>query len=143
MSDIYITMKYTIIFTFCSIFGVLSSHAQLKLENLSANFTKGYTYGNYCGIAGTPPILRKDIEIFIKNEDIKSIDNWLDSPSIVHQVYAAEALIRLDNQMIPITEKQREKIYEIKSLETIISACSGCVRGDTSVKEALSDFELD
>lgn len=135
-------MKYATLFAFCSIFCVMSSNAQLKLEDLSNNFTKGYTYGNYCGIAGTPPVLRKDIETYIKNKDIKSIDNWLDSPSVVHRVYAAEALIRLENQMVPITENQRKQIYEIKALETVISACSGCVRGDTTVKEALADFDL-
>lgn len=135
-------MKYATLFAFCSIFMVMSSDAQLKLEDLSSNFTKGYIYGSYCGIAGTPPVLRKDIEVFIKNEDITAIDNWLNSPSLVHRVYAAEALIRLDNQFIPISEEQKDKIKKTKSLETIITSCSGCIRGDITVQEALSDFEL-
>jgi hypothetical protein len=135
-------MKYITIFTFCTLFGILSSHAQLNLEDLSANFTKGYTYGTVCGIASIPPVLRKDIEVFIKNKDVEAIDNWLNSPSLVHQVYAAEALIRLDHQMIAISKKQKNQIRDIKSLETIISSCKGCMRGDITIEEALADYEL-
>ncbi len=135
-------MKYLTIFAFCSLFGIMSSHAQLTLEDLSANFTKGYTYGTYCGIASTPPILREDIEVFIKNENVEAIDNWLNSPSIVHNVYAAEALIRLNNQMVAISEAQKDKIRNIKSIETIITSCTGCLRGDITVAKALEDFEL-
>jgi len=136
-------MKYATLFAFCTLFGIMSSHAQLKLEDLSANFTKGYTYGTYCGIAGTPPVLRKDIEAYIKNEDIESIDNWLNSPSIVHNVYAAEALIRLHNMSISISKVQKDKIRKIKSKNTVITSCSGCMRGDITVEEALADFELE
>ncbi len=125
-------------------FFVVSTHlsSQIPFNDVVQTLTKGEVYGDYCGIAAEQPPLRISIEELIKNENIEAIRSWLDSPSWVHQTYAAEALIRLSNKDIQLTEDEVIKINELKLSTLKISACKGCMYGDVTIAKALENFDL-
>lgn len=135
-------MRLFYLLIICVVLVSATVEGQLKIENISDSFTTGYTYGTHCGIAGTPPILRQDIEKMIIQKDISGIERWLGSPSLSHQVYAVEALIRLHHQGVSLRNDLIETILSVKQLQTLIPTCGGCIYDNIPVAEALADYKL-
>lgn len=123
-----------------SLFSLTHLTGQLRDIDLGKQLAAGETYGTYCGFAGTPPEARKLIEDYIAKGDVTSIEGWLDSPSLVHQAYAVEAIIRLYNDGTKINEEVIDLVRKIKSKDDKINTCNGCVVGQTSMSSVLSDW---
>lgn len=100
----------------------------------------GKTYGSYCGIAGTHPPTRVAVEKLIAKEDLSTLEEWLNSPNLVVQAYAAEAFIRLSGQ-IDISERTLRLVDIIRNKREEIATCKGCVYDKLSIKECLAGIE--
>ena len=101
-------------------------------------------YGSYCGIAGQHPQNRILIEGWIEKNNLENIEEWLFSSNVVRQTYAAEAFIRLINQNdLIVTDVILDQIAQLKSSKTLISSCKGCIYGNLTIAELLSDYELE
>ena len=123
---------------------LLSLHlsAQNSMNDLSTQLSTGKTYGAYCGIAGKHPPARIKTEKLILKEDINELTSWLSSPNLVIQTYAAEGIIRLQNDGHTIPEEVVIIVLQIKAKEDLISTCKGCFYEELSIRECLVDFEF-
>ena len=102
-------------------------------------------YGKHCGAVagvGDQPALRVDIEKLIYKGNIAEIDKWLNSDSYVKKTYAAEALIRLENDGTELSTEQISRIVKIKRSKRKITTCFGCNTIDVKTKVALEEYRL-
>ncbi len=105
-------------------------------------FNNNKVYGAYCGIAGTHPPSRMLIEKFIIDQNMTQINEWQNSPNSVIRTYAAEALIRLHNEGMKLSEVELIFISEMKENDELISSCRGCIHSMITIREALYDYKL-
>lgn len=99
-------------------------------------------YGSGCGFVGEDPKLRIEIENYLKVNNLKMINKWLDSDNLSKKVYAVEALIRLNNEGLLLSDYQKKQIIIIKNIRNKIWTCSGCIYSEQSVKDALFRYNL-
>ena len=97
-------------------------------------------YGTSCGIAGSPPEARKAVEQMIQNRDVAALEVWLESPNLVKMTYAAEAFIRLSNE-IALTPELTGKIKVITSRQDLIPTCVGCTHQKLTIAQCLAEIE--
>lgn len=112
------------------------------------------TYGINCGYVGSGPELRSQMEysLFIRDStlldyEIKKriyyFNLWLRSTDLVLKTYGAEALIRLQNNGVILSEEQLILINSLKKRNKKVPTCHGCIYGDRiSIKDALKPFNL-
>lgn len=115
---------------------------QLGQTKLSEALQRGSgdTYGAYCGIAGTQPAARKSLERMVQERDLVGLSDWLESPNLVYQTYAAEGLIRLSS-VITITPPLSRQIESIKIKKDRIPTCHGCIMKDMTIADCLAAIE--
>ena len=99
-------------------------------------------YGYSCGFGGIPLPLREEVDSLIEHKKQWQLAQWLYSEDITKSVYAAEGLIRLQNDGIELTNTQIRKIKELKNSEAKVMTCNGCLIGEDSIKNVLSKFLL-
>jgi len=141
--------KLLFLFLFISTFH--SSIAQidsLSIENLQNTLQvnelfqkKGPIYGSHCGFIGEDPNARKSIEHYIESKQVDFIHEWLASEKLVEQVYAAEALLRLEKEKgYTLNYYEREKIRKLSTDSSEILTCSGCSFSHRRVDEIIHDL---
>ncbi len=110
----------------------------LQNFKLSEGLSKGAgkTYGAYCGIAGQHPPTRIAVEKLIEAEDLSKLEEWLNSPNLVVQTYAAEAFIRL-SERLDLSQEVMYQVEVIRNKDEIITTCKGCVYDKLTIKECL------
>ena len=119
----------------------ITGFSQTKF-GLVDGLSQGKTYGSYCGIVGQHPPSRIQLEKMLKEENIEQLTSWLESPNTVLQTYAAEGFMRLVQ-----TKKHQpsaeiiSKIDKMRSSQTEIPSCTGCVYSRITMEKALEDFE--
>jgi hypothetical protein len=118
------------------------------------NLLENDTYGNNCSYGGFGPELRYQLERTLDIDDSTNLkfeiekrlyfnNLWLNSKYTVIRVYGAEALIRLQNNGVKLTEEQINMISKLKEQKKKIKTCHGCIYGDRiRVKNALKPFNL-
>ena len=77
-----------------------------------------------------------------RNSALYYFNLWLNSNSKEIRVYGAEALIRLQDIGVVLSEQQIIKIKKLKRSRRKIKTCSGCLVDRTRIKDALSGFNL-
>lgn len=87
---------------------------------------KGPPYGYSCGIIGDDPEPRTRVETFIEQRDTTAIFRWIREEDAVLRAYAAEAVIRLQEQGMPIPEAELERVEVLKGSKERVWVCSGC-----------------
>ncbi|MDX2361487.1 MAG: hypothetical protein QNK23_11825 [Crocinitomicaceae bacterium] len=112
-----------VLFSICS----MPSHAQ---------------YGEACGFIGAPPPLREEVELLISENKQWILAGWLYSNDTQKQVYAAEALIRLQHSGLELTDHQIHTIGELKNSDMEVFTCMGCSFYKETMKTALYKFQL-
>lgn len=100
----------------------------------------GKTYGSYCGIAGQHPPTRIAVEELIADEDLETLEEWLNSPNLVVQTYAAEAFIRLSGRL-DISSELLILVDTIRGKEENIPTCRGCIYDKLTIKECLAGID--
>lgn len=97
-------------------------------------------YGSSCGIAGKDPEPRVQLEKMLEAKNLQAIDDWLNSPLKVYQVYAVEGLHRLYKAGYQPTEAQLARVAQIKTDESKVTTCNGCLYSSDSVKRLTARF---
>lgn len=128
---------------FLLLFSIQPMNAQDRSSlDLSSSLNEIKTYGTYCGFAGKQPPSRIVVEELINTRNVTELENWLSSPNLVIQAYAAEAMIRLHNDGIKISHDVYQSVIQIKEKDDEIDTCSGCILNTLTVKEALKNFNF-
>ena len=89
-------------------------------------FINDVVFGIACGKSASPPEYRQKCEKAIKRKNISLLNNWLSSVTTEKQLYAVDALSRLESQGLALTTKQKNLITIIKSKKGTVRCCSGC-----------------
>jgi hypothetical protein len=116
---------------FLIIIGLASCRFYKKINHYKGEVV----YGNACGIAGIEPKYRAEAIELIQLRDTSTLNSWLESDDLVINLYAAEALLNLENGGIQINKVQRDHIDKLKRNRTFISVCSGCSVYNERVKD--------
>ena len=123
-----------------------------KFNDLKKQYKKGYNnqvkikdffidkvvYGNRCGKAPTPPEYREKVEKAIKHKNIHLLNTWLASVNTEKQVYAVEALLRLEKSGMILKPEQKQRMELVKNKSGTIRACGGCLLRKWTIDEALN-----
>ncbi len=99
-----------------------------------------YDYGQFCYMAGIPPLGRRAIEQLRAQHATGLISAVLRSPNPEARVYAVEALLGLARADEPISEADREAIRKIIALDIPISVCKGCFVSRSSARDIFAHY---
>ncbi len=104
-----------------------------RLENTDFNV---YTFGTFCGIAGTPPIKCQEMLDLINRNDSSELAKWLQSLNPEIATYGYIGLQYLVQYEIDIPEFWFTRMRILNKSETQLNTCQGCIFG---VTERISD----
>jgi hypothetical protein len=89
-------------------------------------FVNRNIYGKWCGVAGSPPAMRKELDTLLADKNQEVLTNWLKSPNVEKQVYAIDGFYQLKQNGYKQTGEQQKLIDVIKKKKGQINTCSGC-----------------
>lgn len=92
--------------------------------SLNDVFKSNISYGSSCGRIGENPKERNLMKKAIKENDKKSLLNWLRSPVLELNLYGLEGLSSF--QVNSFSEKDLELIQQVKKKKGSVQVCSGC-----------------
>ena len=108
--------------------------------------------GTYYGWSMGGPRLRSYFYDAMKRLDTINLEDeyrevyyfnlWLNSDNIITQVYGAEALIRLQNRGVVLSEEQIKKINRLKRSNKKIDTLDGCLMSRKPIRKALKPFDF-
>jgi hypothetical protein len=108
---------------------------QIKIKNF---FIDDIVYGMKCGRAPVPPKYREICEKAITNKDTRLLNNWLVSVITEKQVYAVEALLRLEKSGMTLNPEQKQRIELVRNKKGTIRGCAGCLGRTWKIDYALN-----
>lgn len=106
-------------------------------------FIDSITFGTMCGIDGIPPKHCELVEEFVKQKDIKSLQQWIRSPNTELQLYAAYGFKELSSSGYIIDEKMRKLMHFILNKIGNAQVCIGCSGENMDIKDIKRYFELE
>lgn len=116
-----------------------------RLEN--SDFEKAdfdvYTYGTFCGIAGTPPDKCQKMLDLVNANNYDQLASWLKSinPEIATYGYIGLEFLKKKGNNIKKTELQR--MTELSESEIQLNTCQGCIFGVTEqMKDVLKNKNI-
>lgn len=98
-----------------------------------------YTYGTFCGIAGTPPDKCQKMLDLVNANNYDQLASWLKSinPEIATYGYIGLEFLKKKGNSIEKTELQR--MTELSESEIQLNTCQGCIFGATEqIKDVLN-----
>lgn len=102
-----------------------------------------YTYGTFCGIAGTPPDKCQKMLVLINKKDFKELAKWLQSLNPEIATYGYIGLQYLVQNEIDIPESWFTRMNELHKSEIQLNTCEGCIYGVTEkIKDVLKENNL-
>lgn len=110
------------------------SPVDLRLPDLH----QGPAFGMKCGFAGVDPEPRTQIEALIAYKDTTGIFSWLREGDLVHRVYAAEAVIRLQRKGLAIPAREKALVDTLRRSTEKVWTCSGCSHWSEEVRLVLT-----
>lgn len=116
-----------------------------RIEN--SNFEKTdfdvYTYGTFCGFAGTPPDKCQRMLDLVNANNYDQLTSWLKSinPEIATYGYIGLEFLKRKGKNIEKTELQ--KMTELSESEIQLNTCQGCIFGVTEqIKDVLKNKNI-
>jgi hypothetical protein len=116
-----------------------------RIEN--SDFEKAdfdvYTYGTFCGIAGTPPDKCQKMLDLVNANNYDQLASWLKSinPEIATYGYIGLEFLKKKGNNIEKTEIQR--MTELSESEIQLNTCQGCIFGVTEqIKDVLKNKNI-
>ena len=111
-----------------------------KLEN--TNFDV-YTYGTFCGIAGTPPDKCQSMLDLVNANDYDQLVSWLKSINPEIATYGYIGLEFLKKKGIKIENTEFQRMTELSESEIQLNTCQGCIFGVTEqIKDVLKNKNI-
>ncbi len=116
-----------------------------RIEN--SNFEKTdfdvYTYGTFCGIAGTPPDKCQKMLNLVNEKDFNELAKWMQSLNPEIATYGYIGLQYLVQNEIDIPESWFTRMRKLKKSEVQLNTCEGCIYGVTEkIKDVLKEDNL-
>ena len=90
-----------------------------------------YTYGTFCGIAGTPPDKCQQMLDLVNKKDFNELAKWLQSLNPEVATYGYVGLKYLVQYEIDIPESWFIRMRELNKSEIQLNTCDGCIYGVT------------
>jgi len=90
-----------------------------------------YTYGAFCGIAGTPPEKCQEMLELVRKKNYKELANWLKSINPEIATYGYIGLDFLTNNGNEIAQTELERMNKLNKSEIQLNTCQGCIYGVT------------
>ncbi|MCD9854573.1 hypothetical protein LUD75_07635 [Epilithonimonas sp. JDS] len=128
-----------------SVFGELkSSFKSIYQLDLNENdlFITDFVYGSQCGIAGTSPEGRAQMDEWVKSNNKTEIIKWLKSANAEKQVYAVEGLQQLKTADSKLTEDEIRMINIVCDKNGTIYVCSGCIHSNRDIRSVTRHIPL-
>tara|TARA_B110000967_G_C18804761_1_gene520392 strand:+ start:63 stop:1274 length:1212 start_codon:yes stop_codon:yes gene_type:complete len=111
-----------------------------ELEN--TNFDV-YTYGTFCGIAGTPPDKCQSMLDLVNANDYDQLVSWLKSINPEIATYGYIGLEFLKKKGIKIENTEFQRMTELSESEIQLNTCQGCIFGVTEqIKDVLKNKNI-
>ncbi len=104
--------------------------------NVKDFFVDKVVYGTRCSKGASPPEYRQICEKAVQKKNISLLNKWLTSVTTEKQMYAVDALSRLENDGYILTVKQKTLIDIIKNKKGTVRCCSGCLFSSWDIKDA-------
>jgi len=102
-----------------------------------------YTFGTFCGIAGTPPDKCQEMLELVKERNYRELAKWLKSINPEVATYGYIGLEFLKQKGIGILQEEFELMAELSKSEIQLNTCEGCILGVTErICEVLSKMKL-
>ncbi|WP_157358284.1 hypothetical protein [Winogradskyella sp. J14-2] len=116
-----------------------------RIEN--SNFEKTafdvYTYGTFCGIAGTPPDKCQEMLDLVNANNYVQLSSWLKSINPEIATYGYIGLEFLKKKGIKIENKELQKMTELSESKIQLNTCQGCIFGVTEqIKDVLKNKNI-
>lgn len=116
-----------------------------RIEN--SNFEKTdfdvYTYGTFCGFAGTPPDKCQEMLNLVNEKDFNELAKWMQSLNPEIATYGYIGLQYLVQNEIDIPESWFTRMRELNKSEVQLNTCEGCIYGVTEkIKDVLKEDNL-
>jgi len=102
-----------------------------------------YTYGTFCGIAGTPPAKCQGMLELVSANNYDQLASWLKSinPELATYGYIGLKFLKIKNAKIEKPELQR--MTELSVSEIQLNTCQGGIVGVTEkIKDVLKDKNI-
>jgi len=111
-----------------------------ELEN--TNFDV-YTYGTFCGIAGTPPDKCQSMLDLVNSKNYDQLASWLKSINPEIATYGYIGLEFLKKKGIKIDNTEFQRMTELSESEIQLNTCQGCIFGVTEqIKDVLKNKNI-
>ncbi|MES2774694.1 MAG: hypothetical protein V4722_10940 [Bacteroidota bacterium] len=108
--------------------------------NHSDLFLTSIVYGSHCGIAGINPEHMEQLNLFLQDENINAIRQWLKSANAEKQLYAIKGYRILVNQGYALTDEENRIISIVEQKKGTVSTCSGCMYMGETFQNVVSEI---
>lgn len=106
---------------------------------VDADSSHYYIYGKGCGRAGKDPAYRVKLTGIVDKKDTLELKSWLYSERKSLNAYAVEGYYRLKKDGYIILEPIADRIKKVRSDNTVIETCWGCMYSDEKLKIAIKE----
>jgi hypothetical protein len=114
-----------------------------KPEFQNTNFDV-FTYGTFCGFAGTPPDKCVEMLMLVKEENYKELAEWLQSINPEIATYGFIGIYFLNRKGINILPAETIRMEELSKSNIKLNACEGCDFGiPRKINEVLTKENLE
>ena len=102
-----------------------------------------YTYGTFCGIAGTPPDKCQGMLKLVNANNYKLLASWLKSINPEIATYGYIGLEFLKKKGVKIEKTELQRMTKLSESEIQLNTCQGCIFGVTEkLKDVLKDKNI-
>ncbi len=110
--------------------------------NESELFVTDFVYGDGCGIAGTPPAGKKEIDKWVREDNKLEMKKWLTATNTEKQIYAIDGLLQLKAKGILLSKEEIEIMKYVSQKGGNIHVCDGCIYSQDSIENRTSGFKF-
>ncbi|MCB9398406.1 MAG: hypothetical protein H6510_11375 [Acidobacteria bacterium] len=96
-------------------------------------------YGQICTIVGIPPAERIAIERILGAKEIQALRFLLKAGPPAARLYAAEALLRLQDHGRPLSDEEVQWVRDLIVYPQPVRTCNGCMVTETTTQTVLTD----
>jgi hypothetical protein len=116
-----------------------------RIEN--SDFKKAdfdvYTYGTFCGIAGTPPTKCQRMLDLVNANNYDQLASWLKSINPEIATYGYIGLEFLNKKGNNLEKRELQRMTELSKSEIQLNTCQGCIFGVTEqIKDVLKNKNI-
>ena len=105
-------------------------------------FNEDIVYGESCGLVGTPPKKKTEIDYIVKNRNRTDLLKWLQSTNTETQIYAIDGYYQLKELGIILTAQELRIIKIVMLKKGNMLSCGGCIYSTEEIRRIVKDFKF-